>query len=107
MGALRGETAGASGTGQTESHPGGRGGEARVLESLGNWVVIQKNGSSVMQSRTLGGTEKSTLIEKELKQLEKIRLKQQKEIEQTVQYEAKMQEIRDKNQQKMTEQKER
>lgn len=44
-----------------------------------------------MHSRTIGGTEKSSLIEKELRQLEKIKLKQQKEIEQTIQYETKMQ----------------
>jgi hypothetical protein len=32
-----------------------------------------------------------------MKQLEKIKLKQQKEIEQTILYETKMQEIREKN----------
>lgn len=69
---------------------------------------IQKNSSTLMQSRTLGGgAEKSTLIEKEMKQLEKIKFKQQKEIEQTIQYETKMQEIRERNDQKMVEQKER
>lgn len=37
-----------------------------------------------------GSNLKSTLIEKEMKQLEKIKFKQQKEIEQTIQYEMKL-----------------
>ena len=40
---------------------------------------------------------KSTLIEKEMKQLEKIKQKQQKEIEQTIQYEMLKEEIKKNN----------
>lgn len=47
------------------------------------------------------GVNTSTLIEKELKQLQKIKFKQQKEIQQTIQYEMKMEEIRKNNEKKM------
>jgi hypothetical protein len=57
-------------------------------ESKGSWSPSDRNKKSQMSS---SGGNKSTLIEKELKQLEKIKFKQQKEIEQTIQYELKMQ----------------
>ena len=54
-----------------------------------------------------GSNLKSTLIEKEMKQLEKIKFKQQKEIEQTIQYEMKLEEIRKGNEEKMAAQHEK
>lgn len=59
-----------------------------------NYWVIQKTrtmgpGESRVDAMT-GSNLKSTLIEKEMKQLEKIKFKQQKEIEQTIQYEMKL-----------------
>lgn len=67
-------------------------------EGKGAWSPDQKSRKSRVE---VSGANKSTLIEKELRQLEKIKFKQQKEIEQTIQYEMKLEEIRKNNDQKM------
>lgn len=67
-------------------------------EGKGSWSPGQRTKKSQVSNT---GVNTSTLIEKELKQLEKIKFKQQKEIEQTIQYEMKMEEIRKNNEKKM------
>ena len=47
-----------------------------------------------------GGPIDSAMIENERRALEKIKLKQQKEMEQMMEYEKKMQEIRERNEEK-------
>ena len=54
-----------------------------------------------------GGNLDSAMLERERQQLEKIKFKQQKEIEQMMEYENKMQEIRDKNEEKLIKERER
>ena len=54
-----------------------------------------------------GGNLDSAMLERERQQLEKIKFKQQKEIEQMMEHEKKMQEIRDKNEEKFIKERER
>lgn len=51
-------------------------------------------GKHTVHSSTQSQNPKSTLIEREIRLLEKIRLKQQKELEQSVQHEVQLQGIR-------------
>ncbi|KAL4471753.1 hypothetical protein ABPG74_008646 [Tetrahymena malaccensis] len=68
-----------------------------MFDELGNAKYTGMTGSKLHGSKQGN----SSLIEREKKQLEKIRFRQQKEIEQMMDYEIKMQEIRQQNEEKM------
>ena len=64
--------------------------------------------SKILSSMAMsGGATDSAMIEKERQTLERIKLKQQKDLEQMMEYEKKMQEIRDRNEEKMRKERER
>ncbi|CDW85779.1 UNKNOWN [Stylonychia lemnae] len=75
---------------------------------LGGVSSAGKKNSVLPISKALSsGPMDSAMIEKERQALEKIKQKQQKEIEQMMEYERKMQEIRDKNEEKQIKEKQK
>ena len=56
------------------------------------------------ESASTGGLLQSTMLEKEKKELEKIKFRQKKDIEQMMEYEMKMEEIRKRNEDKVRQQ---
>lgn len=62
-------------------------------------------GGAMLNESTMGGS--STMIEREKRALEKIKARQQKDIEQMMEYEMQMERIRQKNEQKLIKQREK
>ena len=84
--------------GQMSKHSStGSGGKGAASLHQGRRTNSVVTGPSKMM---VSAATESAMIEQERKALEKIKLKQQKEIEQMMEYERKMQEIRDRNDEK-------